>query len=230
MKFAVVTSLVFVLVLALGAGIAHAQEQLRVDLDMNSLPTDQGWIFGNTTDDQNDYYHVDGSALYLNSTNLGWGMDTGAYYYHRLAMYVGVPNWSLTVRARVHESFPTEGSNPWGFGFLLSLDGYMSGFALTPGEIRLAGEVESRPHSGSQWHTYTMLASLRTGLFSFYIDGELFDTLPLSPNFTNEVRIGDHTNSGWSTGEISHLTFVLSNSTVVPNDSETWGGVKALYR
>jgi hypothetical protein len=217
------------LILAALAISARAQEQLRVELDMNSLPSEQGWIFANTDHDENEFFHVDGSALYQSSGDL-WGLNTGVYYYHRLAAYSGAPNWSLMVRTRVLSTFPPEEINPLGFAFILSLDGFMAGFAIAPRSIRLAGESESRPHSGNEWHTYSVLASLRAGTYSLYIDGVYFDTLPLPTSVVNDVRIGDHTNSGWASGEISHVTVVLSNSTVVANEPETWGGVKALYR
>jgi hypothetical protein len=196
-----------------------------VDLDFDSLPSAQGWLYQGHIP-ESAAFSVDGNTLTLDT--LGRGAVLSTY---------GIGNiidpdlpFIVSVRARVLEQEGTPGSLPFHFGSFTGKETFQVGLGVA--EVRVQGRRIGL--DGSRFHDFRLEAVPGTGS-SFFVDGQLVDSFPPHPTDVtgNSIFFGDGSAFDDSNGlvEIQRYLFLQDVDLVCPPDRSIVGcNMRALGR
>lgn len=182
---------------ALAAGPAAAA--VDISLDMNSLPSAQGWTYiADQGPAETSVFSVSGGTLYMDSMQAN-----GAYY--RLNNVVD-PNLSfdLFMRSRIT-------SGGFGFHVYVQLDGYTTVVGFSPSSIYTLNSsgnwVPMASYDNTSFHDYR-LTGMPGGTYEVYADNALIGSgLFVQSSDSNGLIFGDGGGTGWATAEITRYRF-----------------------
>jgi hypothetical protein len=215
----------------------RGQPLMTVTLDMNSLPTEQGWSFVTTGQigsfTETDIFSVAESVLVQNTMpmTIGLACDVGstAGYTYDLSAYSSeeITGWRLTVEVRLLDSEV----QLYHYGFSASgfIDGYGTGFGLSLSGLQ-DRDLEVHALDSTQWHHYQILADYNLLSYDLYVDGAHLKSGDLETDTNTSFRIGDGSCTANANAEIRYVRAELNPDPLVLIDRATWGGVKALFR
>ena len=193
----------------------EAAGPVDIVLDMNSLPSAQGWVFsGDPGAVETDVFSVSGGMLHQNSIGIGTSTTgtQGLAAYALLGVVDPALPFVLTTRVRVNQEEFTAANPTNAFGFGAGLRTTADIFQFGLGADRL--EVDHgalRPiylgDTTAQFHDYR-LESAGGINFNLYVDGSLIDTGPAHVLATvNELLLGDFTRGPNVNADIASFEF-----------------------
>jgi hypothetical protein len=180
-------------------------------LDFDTLPSEQGWSYGNSGSvSETAVFSVGSDTLFQNSTGLGFSNNRLVPGSAPRYVFPGIVDpllpFTVEVRARVLNA---EGdlSHPFGFLFAVATGVEIYGIAIGTDRIEdWFSNVLSSSINTSQFHDYVLRGIPGVG-YDFYVDNALLASGPPHPDSRNWLFLGDGTNRHNAQGEITSYRF-----------------------
>jgi hypothetical protein len=198
-------SLASFLSLAILGAASAASAATIVNLDFNSLPSAQGWVYNSPYEPgpESSVYAATGTSLVQTSIGNGLGAFQGQTWYSyapATGTYDPLAQWTNTFTVAVTAE---EWAGPLyhqGFSSYVFLGGFGAGFGIDPNtniiDLWDGTDVVVPFTLGTGFHTYEMIGSATTGIFSISIDNVLVHSGAMSFQAgLNEIYLGDVTNN-----------------------------------
>jgi hypothetical protein len=221
MKFQkVLLSFFIILTLTLAMSSTNAFSSLDITLDMNSLPSAQGWTYGNDYTDapESSIFSVSGGMLHQNAI---WNGAAVGYYI--TGPNIGDSSFVLTMQAQVNAVAGTGFIQ--GAGVAIGNASYNQQIVLGLGAGDLSvfnrqnGQYNIYSYNTSQINTYTITYNSDTNIYNVAANGTLIDTGSafFGTSTPNTITIGDMTNGTFANADYASFSFVQGDATPIPS-------------
>jgi hypothetical protein len=221
MKISNVLLFFIILILTLALSETNAFSSYDIALDMNSLPSAQGWTYvGNVL--ESNAFSVSGGILHQNTIDPNGNSETAAYYIQNANLVNS--SFVFNMVARLNSEQFTGPANAYACDVQINTGSEYIGFGLGARHIQvIAGISNSQGHEiaydTSQFHDYTVAFNSNTNIWTLSADGTLIATEPAMPNatgMTNVISFGDGTAGPNANADYASFSFVQGDATPIP--------------